>query len=160
MQLEKKNREEGLQRICGEASSQRAPSVHNSDPDPGLDRDIPSRSSKALQTRWAAGGVSPLGHLGTPVCDSHPADFSRDHKVPASVCSQSDKHSMGVGGWISETRAGLWVPGRAGQGTLGQLQLGYPGCPSGNDQVYPLCSVDQENGWEGSSTHQGPPPPL
>lgn len=56
--------------------------------------------------------------------NSHPVEFSRDHRFPASVCSQSSKHSMGVGGLRDKGRVA--GPRSSGQGMLGKPQLGCP----------------------------------
>lgn len=116
------------------AVSQRVPSIHNSEPDPGLDTAIPPRASKALQTRWAA-GRQPLGQPGTYTYDSHPMEFSRDQKVPASVCSQSNKHRMGVGGLRDKGR--VVGPRSSWSGDAGETQLGCPGHLSGVTSLSP-----------------------
>lgn len=72
-----------------------------------------------------------------------------------------------LGALASETRAGPWIC-LLGLGTLGGSQRGSAGRPSGITSCgphSPLSSVDQESGWEGSSTwqqapRQEPPPPL
>lgn len=133
-------------------------SIHNSDSDTGLDTDTSLFwETRGLETRWAAGRW-PSGHPGTQVCDNHPVEFSRDHKVPASVCSQSDKHSMGVGGL--RDKGGVVGPRLSWSENTGETPAGLFRLPFWNHQLFALSSVDQESGWEGSSTQREPPPPL
>lgn len=88
--------------------------------------------------------------------------LSRDHKVPASVCSRSGKHGMAVGGGLGlrdKSRAvnpSSW-PGNTGELPAGPSRLSWKNHLLGESAHPPLSSVDQERGWEGSSTQQQAP---
>lgn len=87
-----------------------------------------------------------MGPPGAQACDTagsgwggDPMVLSRDHKVPASVCSRSGKHSTGVGGF------GLRDKGRAVDlsswaGNTGGLPAGQCRPPFWNHQLWPTLS--------------------
>lgn len=130
----------------------------------------------SLETRGPAGGRT-SGLPGARAWDAagsgrgdNPTVLSRDHKVPASVCSRNGKHNMGVGG-LRPQRQGRGCGSTFLAWDHGDLPARLPGRPSGIAGCGPhppLSSVGRRVGGRaaplGSRTHHllsmGPPAPL
>lgn len=162
---QRENKKGVLQRILGEDYGSNATSSHGSDPAAWLrDRDLPPLNLQSSTDKEPAGKRA-LGLPGAQACGSNPPmELSRDRQVPASACSQSCKHNMGVGGLR---------PWRQGQG-CGSVFLAweYGGAPSWVAWIAPwespvLSPLFRMPGvWVGGQLHSAtapqwePPPPL
>ena len=92
----------------------------------------------------------PSGTQGHKCVTATPMELSRDHKFPASVCSQSNKHGMGFGGFSLGDKgrvAGL----SSWPGNIWDPPAGPSRSPFWNRQFSPLSSVDRRVGGRAAS---------